>query len=131
MLFIVFYDLLINRISKCVSILLSIEDVTTRSACVLWQQHLLGHQGESFRAHGWTWHELDHYMLCSSLEVRPSHLLQHRGQRGHVTRFCAGVSACCVQDVPSVHHEQQHVRLTLSLHKNTHYFQAGKKINTL
>lgn len=86
---------------------------------LFWQLHSLGHQGESFSAHGWTWHQLDHHVFAGGLKVNPRHLLQHGGQGGHIASLCAGVSARCIQDVPPVHHQQQHVRLTFSLQKGS------------
>lgn len=89
----------------------------TESSHPAFRLHSLGHQGESFGAHGGTWHQLDHHMLTGRLEVDPRHLLQHGGERGHVAALCAGVSSRRVQDVSPVHHQQQYVSLTLFLHR--------------
>lgn len=79
------------------------------------QRHLLRHQREGFGTYSRTRHQLDHHMFGGSLEMRPCDLFKHRGQGGHIASFCAGISACCVQDVSSVHHKQQHMGLTFSL----------------
>lgn len=54
-------------------------------------------------------------MFAGSLEVRPCHLFQHGGQGGHITALCAQVPAGRIQDVASMHHQQQHVRFAFSL----------------
>lgn len=82
---------------------------------VFWRQHSLGHQGEGFSAHCRTWHQLDHHVFAGGLKMHPRHLLQHRRQGGHIASLCARVPACSVQDVPPVHHQQQHMRLTFTL----------------
>lgn len=80
-----------------------------------WQLHSLGHQGEGLGAHGWTRHQPDHHVFTGGLEVSPRHLLQHRGQGGHVAALCARVPGGRVQDVAPVHDQQQHVRFAFSL----------------
>ncbi|TNN66073.1 hypothetical protein EYF80_023701 [Liparis tanakae] len=79
--------------------------------------HSLGHQGEGLGTHSQTRHQLDLDVFGDSLEMRPRHLLQHRGQRVHIAGLRAGVSPRRVQDVSSVHHQQQHMRLTFPLQK--------------
>lgn len=92
---------------------------------LFWQRHSLGHQGESFSAHCRTRHQLDHHVFAGGLKMHPCHLLQHWRQGGHITSLCAGVSACCVQNVSPVHDQQQHMRLTFPLRK------GWKKTDTL
>lgn len=79
--------------------------------------HSLGYQGEGLGAHSGTRHQLDHHVLAGRLEMDPRHLLQHGGECGHVAALCAGISSRRVQDVSPVHHQQQHVSLTLFLWK--------------
>ena len=75
----------------------------------------LGDQRESLRADGRTGDKLDEDVAQGRREVGTCDLLQHGAEGVDVGGLTGWVPRACVQDVPSVQHQQQDMRLAGAL----------------